>query len=98
MPTFFLSYVANYFFIFLESSETHFDLVASKVGAGLNFSSKVFIEKSEKLKMRVLLNEKMLKNWKIVLLKFQNIVHLWDQKLNLATCEGGRKWVLNIVL
>ena len=38
--------LANFLHIILESSKTHFDLGASKIGAKLNFSSKIFVEKS----------------------------------------------------
>ena len=54
-------FLAIFIFISLESSETHFDLVASKTGAKLYFSSKFFVEKfrkSQTLKMKILLNEK----------------------------------------
>ena len=35
----------HFFSIFLKYSETHFDLVASKIGAKLNFSSTMFVKK-----------------------------------------------------
>ena len=39
--------------------------------------------------MKILLNGKIEKIGKLFLLTFQNIAHLWDQKLNLTSFEGG---------
>ena len=75
-------------FIFLESSETYKKNVL-KIGVKPYFFSKVFIEKSQKLKIKILLHEKIKKNQKIV---FES-----GQKFNLATFEkrgGGLHVVL----
>ena len=47
--------MSTLFLIILESSEMHFDLVASKIGVKLNFSSKNL--KAQKLEIKILVNE-----------------------------------------
>ena len=74
------------FFIYLESSETHFDLVTCKIGANLNLSLKIFVEKSSKLEIKILLNEKIKnKSKNCFCIRFRTLRIFWDQKLNLSS-------------
>ena len=40
--------VLEFFFHLLRIFEMHFDLVASKIGAKINFSSKIFVSETKK--------------------------------------------------
>ena len=55
------------FLIYLESSETYAETSLNEIGTKLNFSSTFFFEKiSQKLKIKILINEYFFLNRKIV--------------------------------
>ena len=91
--------IKRFFFVILEFSETYYDLVAIKIGAKLNSSSKMFIEKSHKsrkLQIKIFLKEK---NWqkskKCFCICFKTLRIFWNQKPNFPTFEGGGLHVFN---
>ena len=71
----------NFFFIFLESSETHFDLI----GAKLNFCRKI----CQNLKMKILLNDIFLEIRKLFL---HTLRIFWNENSNLTTFAGVGRW------
>ena len=75
-----------FFSIFLESSETHFDLVVSKIWVKLNFLSKnlsFWVPETWNFVRIFFLNGS---NWFCI--RFRTLHIFQDQKLNFATSEG----------
>jgi len=68
------------------------NLNLNEIRAKLNISSIFFIvkSKSQKLEIKMFVKRKNFKNWKKVFcIRLRTLLLFWDQKLNLATFEGG---------
>ena len=67
---------------------THFDLVASKIGAKLIFSTGIVVEKSLSLRNVKYIFANLLKSGNCFCTHFKTLSIFWDQKPNLTIFEG----------
>ena len=92
-------FTGNYFFNFLEFSETYADPCLSDIREKLNYSSKLFVEKSRSSR-----NIKWKFSWTIKIgncfcVRLRTLHILSNQKLNLDTLEGvGMGMQINLYL